>query len=43
MPTIRRIRIIRHSAVPDTGNFEVRFADGRGRGSSISMMCLADC
>lgn len=24
-----RIRIIRHSAVPDTGSFEVRFPDGR--------------
>jgi len=23
------IRIIRHGAVPDTGSFEVRFADGR--------------
>ena len=29
MPTIRRTRIIRHSAVPQTGSFEVRFADGR--------------
>ena len=29
MPTIRRIRIIRHSAVPDTGSYEVRFTDGR--------------
>ena len=29
MPTIRRIRIIRHSAVLDTGSYEVRFADGR--------------
>lgn len=24
-----RIRIIRHEAVPKTGSFEVRFADGR--------------
>ena len=24
-----RIRIIQHEAVPDTGSFEVRFADGR--------------
>ena len=24
-----RIRIIRHSAVPDTGSYEVKFADGR--------------
>ena len=24
-----RIRIIRHEAVPQTGSFEVRFADGR--------------
>ena len=24
-----RIRIIRHEAVPKTGRFEVRFADGR--------------
>jgi len=24
-----RIRIIRHEAVPDTGSYEVRFADGR--------------
>jgi len=24
-----RIRIIRHEAVPETGSFEVRFADGR--------------
>ena len=24
-----RIRIIRHGAVPKTGSFEVRFADGR--------------
>ena len=29
MPTIRHIRIIRHSAVPDTGSYEVKFADGR--------------
>ena len=29
MPTIRRIRIIRHTAVPDTGSCEVKFADGR--------------
>jgi len=29
MPTTRRIRIIRHSAVPDTGSYEVWFADGR--------------
>ena len=27
--SIPRIRIIRHSAVPDTGSDEVRFADGR--------------
>ena len=32
MPTIRRIRIIRHSAVLDTGSCEVRFADGRPSG-----------
>jgi hypothetical protein len=24
-----RIRIIKHEAVPQTGSFEVRFADGR--------------
>ena len=24
-----QIRIIRHEAVPQTGSFEVRFADGR--------------
>jgi len=24
-----RIRITKHEAVPKTGNFEVRFADGR--------------
>ena len=24
-----RTRIIRHSAVPDTGSYEVKFADGR--------------
>ena len=24
-----RIRIIRHEAVPQTGSFEIRFADGR--------------
>ena len=29
MPRPPRIRIIRHGAVPDTGSFEVRFADGR--------------
>ena len=29
MPTTRRIPIIRHSAVPDTGSYEVWFADGR--------------
>jgi len=29
MPTIRRVRIIRHSVVPDAGSFEVWFADGR--------------
>jgi hypothetical protein len=29
MPTIRRIRIIRHSTVPDTGSYEVWFANGR--------------
>ena len=29
MPTIRRIRIIRHTAVPQSGSFEVRFSDGR--------------
>ena len=29
MPRPPRIRIIRHAAVPDTGSFEVRFADGR--------------
>ena len=28
MPT-HAVRIIRHEAVPKTGNFEVRFADGR--------------
>ena len=28
MPT-HRVRIIRHEAVPKTGSFEVRFADGR--------------
>ena len=27
--TVRRIRVIRHSAVPDSGSYEVRFADGR--------------
>ena len=27
--TAARIRIIRHEAVPKTGSFEVRFADGR--------------
>ena len=27
--TTARIRIIRHEAVPKTGSFEVRFADGR--------------
>ena len=27
--TVRRICIIRHSAVPDSGSYEVRFADGR--------------
>ena len=29
MPRPPRIRIIRHGAVPYTGSFEVRFADGR--------------
>lgn len=29
MPRPPRIRIIRHGAVPDTGSYEVRFADGR--------------
>jgi hypothetical protein len=29
MPRPPHIRIIRHSAVPATGSFEVRFTDGR--------------
>ena len=29
MPRPPRIRIIRHSAVPATGSYEVRFTDGR--------------
>ena len=29
MPTPPRIRIIRRATVPDTGRYEVRFADGR--------------
>ena len=28
-PMIELIRIIKHEAVPKTGSFEVRFADGR--------------
>ena len=27
--TDKPVRIIRHSIVPDTGSFEVRFSDGR--------------
>ena len=41
MPT-PRIRIIRHSAVPDCGSYEVRFADGRESAVSLSMICRAD-
>jgi hypothetical protein len=33
MPT-SRIRIIRHEPVPQSGSFEVRFADGRPVGIS---------
>ena len=29
MPTPPRIRLIRYATVPDTGRYEVRFADGR--------------
>ena len=29
MSPLPRIRILRHEAVPKTGSFEVRFADGR--------------
>ena len=36
-----RNRIIRHEAVPKSGSYEVRFADGWNPGSSTGMICRA--